>query len=339
MNSPKKVTINIVTWNSRVYLPFCLTSIFQQKYRNFSVLVIDNGSSDGTIEYIQKNFPEVKMLRNTQNLGYARAHNQGIKLTKSEFILIMNPDIILTPDYLNNIVLEADKQPDFSFFGGKILKFHFKPEDLREIEFTDKIDSIGLKPFKNRGFTNEGEGQTDQGQNEAIKEIFGVTGGIIFIKRNDLENLNLIGEYFDEDFFVYKEDIDLAWRAQLLGIKSLYIPSAVAYHHRQAQAPKSGQWREIIKSRQQKAKIINYYSFRNHLFLLIKNEFAFNIFINFPYIFWLELKKFVYLVIFEFKTLIVYKQIFQLLPRMLKKRKLVLKSKNISSKVINKWFV
>lgn len=339
MISPKKVTINIVTWNSRVYLPFCLTSIFQQKYRDFSVLIIDNGSSDGTIEYIQKNFPEVKMLRNTQNLGYARAHNQGIKLTRSEYLLIMNPDIILTPDYLNNIVSAAGKKPDFSFFGGKILKFHFKPQDLREIEFTDKIDSIGLKPFKNRRFINEGEGQADRGQNEVAKEIFGVTGGIIFIRRSDLENLNLMGEYFDEDFFVYKEDIDIAWRALHLSLKSLYIPSAVAYHHRQAKAAKSDKKRDIIKSRRQKARIINSYSYRNHIFLLIKNEFLVNILLNFPYILWLELKKIAYLSIFETRTLKVYKEIFRLWPKMLKKRKLILNSKNCSAKVINKWFV
>ena len=335
----KKVSINIVTWNSSVYLPFCLNAIFQQTYRDFNVLIIDNASSDGTLDYLQTNYPKVKILRNTQNLGYARAHNQGIKLTKSEYILIMNPDVILTPNYLKNVVEVADRRKDMASFGGKLLKFHFKPQDLREIEFTDKIDCVGIQPLKSRKFVNLGEGQAQDSNYQEQKEIFGATGALLFLRRNDLENVRIIDEYFDEDFYVYKEDIDLAWRLQLFGYRCLYLPSALAFHHRQAQALTSEKLKEVIISRRSKAKIVNYYSYRNHLFLLLKNEFLSQILWYIPQIFWFELKKFVYLLFFETSTLRAYMDLIKLLPKMLRKRKLILKNKKKHLLSIKKWFI
>lgn len=339
MIPPKKVTINIVTWNSGVYLPFCLSAIYQQVYRDFNVLVIDNGSSDETLKLLQDNFPEVKILRNTQNLGYARAHNQGIKLTKSQYILIMNPDVILTPNYLKNVVKAAEERKGISSFGGKLLKFHFKAQDLREIEFTDKIDSIGIQPYKNRRFVNQGEGQAADSNYSAPKEIFGVTGALLFLRRSDLEKVIIGNEYFDEDFFAYKEDIDLAWRLQLFGFRSLYIPTALAFHHRQAQALTSKKIKEVIASRRLKTKMVNYYSYRNHLFLILKNEFLSQILRNFPRIFWYEFKKLVYLLFFEPDTLRVYKDFLRQLPKIMKKRKLILKHNKARFQEIKKWFI
>lgn len=323
----KKVTINIVTWNSLTYLPSCLSAVFNQTFNDFQVLIIDNASNDGTVAFIEQNYPEVKILRNTQNLGYARAHNQGIKLTKSDYVLIMNPDVILTPDYLKKMVEAAEKSAETSAFGGKILKFHFQPDELKEIIFTDIIDTVGLKIYRNRNVVNLGENEKNEGQYEEEKEVFGISGGLLFIRRDALEKAAIAGEYFDENFFVYKEDIDLAWRMNIFGLKSLYIPAGQAYHHRQADQPREKTIRAIRESRRKKSKMINYYSTRNHFFLLVKNDFFKNQTRDFIFIFFRELKRFFYILFFETKSLKAYRDFFLGLGKMRKKRRLILKNK------------
>ncbi|MFA5070135.1 MAG: glycosyltransferase family 2 protein [Patescibacteria group bacterium] len=334
-----KVTINIVTWNSLTYLPFCLSSIYKQTFTDFSVLIIDNASGDGTMDFIRSNYPQVKTLRNTQNLGFSKAHNQGIKLTKSPYILVMNPDIILSHDFLEKIIKAAESQINYQSFSGKTLKFHFQPDDLREIIFTDKIDSIGIQPHKNRSFTNLGENETDQGQYEQKREIFGSAGHLVLFKRAALQLSELKGEYYDEDFFVYKEDVDLAWRLQLNGLRSLYVPEAVAYHHRKADKPREKNLKTIRQSRKAKSRLVNFYSYRNHLFVGVKNEFASHFLHYLPLIAWYEVKKLFYLLFFETSSLKSYISFFQLLPKMYQKRKFILKNKKNMKKLIKHWFV
>ncbi len=332
----KKVSINIVTWNSITYLPDCLKSIFDQSFKDFQVLVIDNGSNDGTVDYIEKNYPEVKILRNIHNLGYSRAHNQGLKLSKSDYILIMNPDVILTKNYLFELYKNAEKMKVYSAFTGKIYKFHFKIDELKEIVFTDIIDSVGIKVDRNRNFINLGENEKDTGQFKEKKDVFGISGGLLFLRKKDVELLNINNEYFDEDFFVYKEDIDLAWRMNINGLKSVFIPEAFAYHHRQADQTEVKNIKSIRKNRRKKSNMINYYSTRNHFFLMVKNDFLKNYFKDFLFITWRELKRFFYILLFEFSSLKSYLNFFKLLPKMIKKRKMILKDKK-SANNFRKW--
>jgi len=331
----KKVNINIVTWNSLTYIENCLASIFDQSFKNFSVLIIDNGSKDGTVEYIEKNYPEVKILKNKQNLGYSKAHNQGIKITGGEWLLIMNPDIILKEDYLEKLINFSQSKAEYGVITGKIRKFHFKGNDLNEIIFTDIIDNTGLAVARNRNFYNRHENKKDRVEFDKPGRVFGVCGGLMFVRRNSLDKVRLNQEYFDEDFFVYKEDIDLAWRMNVKGEKAFYLPSALAYHHRQAKAPKKQSLKAVRKSRQAKSKLINYYSTRNHLLMYLKNEYFSNFFKDFFYIIPRELKRFIYILFFETKNIKAYFEFFKYFNKMLKKRKLILNPKNINS--IRKW--
>jgi len=119
-----KVTIQIVTWNSMKYLPTCLKAIFDQSYKDFQVLVIDNNSMDETVDFIRKNYPEVAIFQNKKNMGFAKANNQGIKLLHSPYVLLCNPDIILEPDWLEKIMtnIESGEYSNIGSFGGKLLK-------------------------------------------------------------------------------------------------------------------------------------------------------------------------------------------------------------------------
>jgi len=344
-----KVSINIVTWNSFKYLPDCLQSIFNQTFENFSLLVIDNGSTDETMNFIRHNYGNrVTILRNFKNLGFSHAHNQGIELAKKEkveFILIINPDIILAPNFLEELILEAEKRPEGGSFGGKLLKITIPPPSLRgkgSMPESKIIDSLGLKIFKNRRVIELGGGEKNNRRDENIVEVFGISGALTLYRSNALEDvklsLNNSSEYFDEDFFTYKEDIDLAWRLRLFGWKAIYVPRAIAFHHRLAPSKEKIRVNETIKLRKERPRTINYFSYKNHLLMLFKNEYLSNFLIHFPHIFWYELKKFIYLLFFEPKTLKALGEFFIQLPRIWQKRKIIMKRAKVGPKEIRKWF-
>ncbi|MBI5765765.1 glycosyltransferase family 2 protein [Candidatus Falkowbacteria bacterium] len=351
MNFPR-VTIQIVIWNSLKFLPDCLTSIFSQTYRDFQILVIDNESQDGAVKFLKANYPEVTVFQNNKNLGFAKAHNQGIKLLNSPYILVCNPDIILEPDWLEIIMNKADAPAStqrgepanekFGTLGGKVLKMKIINKEINDIEKTDIIDSCGLKIFKSHRVVELGAGElSDKFINK--QEVFGHSGALVLYNRRALEDCLVKtqdrpqGEYFDEDFFCYKEDVDLAWRLQLNGWKSLLVPEATAYHVRtMAGSERKGMWK-IMENKKNQSNFAKYYSYRNHFFVLIKNEFKANLIKYLPQIFWYELKKFIYTLIFEWSNLRVWGDIFILMPKMLRKRKLILNRAKANFNYIRKW--
>lgn len=342
-----KVAIQIVTWNSLKFLPDCLKSIFNQTYKDFSVLVIDNASNDQTIEFVKENYPEVVVLRNNKNLGFSAAHNQGIKLNQNaDYILVVNPDIILEKYWLEKIlpVIEEDKK--IGAIGGKLLKIYTSDLELNEKVRTTIIDSTGLKIFRSRQVIDRGENELDQKQYERKEEVFGLSGACVLFRRQALEDIKLktknyklkiFEEYFDEDFFSYKEDVDLSWRLRLRGWKIVYFPEAVAYHYRQVFSAKN-KIREIIKRRKEKSPLVNYLSYRNHLFCLIKNDCFINFLKDLPFIIFYEFKKLIYLFFFEPRTLKAYWEIFKNLSKMIKKRRYIMKNKKIDAKEMRQWF-
>jgi len=315
-----KVSIQIVTWNSLRFLPDCLESIFNQTWRDFSVLIIDNNSHDQTVEYVSRNWPQVKILKNSRNSGYSRAHNQGIMATDSEYVLVLNPDIILEPDFLARLVEIADKKKRVGSFAPKLLKMKFHHIDHCDqhtpqqqssgaminpdwcVIKTDLIDSTGLVIRKTRRVLDRGQGEPDTGQYDKKLEIFGVSGACAFYRRKALEDIRsavdnfagltkskrrVIYEYFDKDFFAYQEDIDLAWRLAWRGWEALYVPEAQAYHVR----------RVAVSHRLNQSGLVNFLSFRNHLWLLIKNEAITNFLRDFFYIFSYQAAKILYLLL------------------------------------------
>lgn len=344
-----RISIQIVTLNSQRYLKQCLDSVFDQNYKDFSVLIIDNASNDNGVRFIKENYPHTEtkgpfFLQNVKNLGFSRAHNQGINLTKSELILIMNPDVILEPDFLENLVKVMEKDTRAGSAGGKLLKIKFGDPEIDEKTKTNIIDSTGLKVLKSRRFIDRGEGEEDKKQYDKKVNVFGISGACALYRRSALEDIKFPllkgqtlksskqdkGEYFDEDFFAYKEDADLAWRLQLRGWKSVYAPKARAYHFRIGAS--SG--RRFSQSR-----LVNYLSFRNHLWVLLKNSYCSNFFLHSWTILPYQLFKKFYLLFTQPFNFIKSGLSFCVKAlKMLKKRKHILQNAKITPKQMRKWF-
>ncbi|MDX9892949.1 MAG: glycosyltransferase family 2 protein [Patescibacteria group bacterium] len=340
-----KVSVQIITWNSMRYIFDCLESLMRQNFRDFSVIIIDNGSDDGTVEFIRNNYPTVSVLQNFKNIGLSKANDQGIKLAKGEYVLIMNPDVILAANFLQDIVNFADQHPEGGVFGSKVLKLKSEAIDqgdqngLRESIRSNIIDSAGLEIFKSRKVINRGEGQKDNGQYDRTQEVFGISGACVLYRRKALEEIKIRQEYFDYDFFAYKEDIDICWRMHLYGYGCWYHPQAVCYHYRRLSAPDDKNIRSIVKSRKEVSKMLRALSFRNQHLMIVKNDQFINILMAWPWFLFWELKIIFYALIFEpfqYREIVKF---FKLLPSMLLKRRTIMAHKVTKPKEIRKWFI
>jgi GT2 family glycosyltransferase len=175
-------------------------------------VVVDNGSTDGSLELIQRKFPQVSTLSLPENRGIPVAWNLGIEKTGSPYVLILNTDVFLDRDFLFTSLTAVRGEPDIGSVAAKVFKAD-----------TGTIDYVGLYLQRRFRVVNSG--------NSTEREfVFSGTGAVMFLRRAMLEDLRVSGEYFDEWFFAYGEDTDLAWRAQLRGWRCLFVPEAVAHH-------------------------------------------------------------------------------------------------------------
>lgn len=340
-----KVTVIIVTWNSMNFIYDCLESLSKQTTKEFSTIVVDNNSSDGTVQYIRSNYPTVSILQNFQNTGFAYANNQGMKLAKTEYVLLINPDIILNENFIEKIVDCALKHPHGASFTGKILKLmsaSIDPESigkgLRTPIRSNIIDTVGISILKNRKAIHRGEGKENNNIFMKEEQIFGVSGCCVLYKREALEGTKIYNQYFDESYFAYKEDVDLAWRLKMYGWEAWYTPDAVAYHYRGFSAPSNNSSKKIVESRKKVSKMLRSLSFTNHHITIIKNDFLSNIFFHSLHLIVHECKVILYAIFFEKFLLKNILKIIKMTPQALKKRKVVMTNKKISAKEMRAWF-
>lgn len=325
-----KVSINLVTWNGAQYIKDCLAAVFAQTYEDIEILIIDNNSSDETVALINEQYPHLRVVKNRENLGFAKAHNQAIHWSKSEYVLILNQDTILDPDYVKKLVDFMNKNSQCGSAGGKIYS-------MREGQKTKYIDTIGLKIFKNYRVIDIAQGQLDEGQFDKNKEVFGVSGAIPMYRRQALESIKTGTQYFDEDFFSYKEDVDLAHRLQYAGWQSFFVTSAQAYHYRSVSGAVKKNKVQLAGLHRKRSKFVNYFSLRNHLFFVIKNLPKKSFKFVWP-IFWYEFFKFIYTLFVEPANLKVYSEVFKKRKIFSNKRKQILENRKIKTEQIKKWF-
>jgi len=212
----KLVSIVVLNFNGKKYLPNCLSSISRLSYKNLEVIFVDNGSTDGSVEYVSKNFPRVRIIRNERNLGFAEGNNVGIKNSSGEIIALISNDVYVDPNWLNEHLKILNSSEKIGVTASKML-MHRSPKMINSAGGMMDIYGFG----RDRGF-----GEMDQGQFEKIEETFYSCGGAMVIKAKILKEMG----YFDPVYFIFHEDTDLCWRARLMGYKVIYIPSAIVYH-------------------------------------------------------------------------------------------------------------
>jgi len=327
------LSIVIIGYYSKKYLDTCIPSLLHQTFKNINVLFIDNHSSDDSYDYVSDKYPDIPVVRNSDNLGYAKAANQGISANrKSKYVMIINPDVVLNLDYVEKAVEKMEEDEKIGAITGKVYKYDFEKKKKTRV-----IDSVGLLCFKNRRIVDEAQGIEDEGQFDKEKEVFGVSGACPIFRMKALKEAKVFGEYFDSDFFMYKEDIDLSWRLRLFGWKSYFLPDAKAYHVRGTGVLKRYTNYEVMKNRKHLNKKQKYYSLRNQRLMQVKNEFGVSFWKSLPAIIWKEILIFGYVVLREPYLLKAYGSFFKNLKQARKKRRYIKKNKKISSKRMYKW--
>lgn len=347
-----RISVHLVTWNSSKVLPEALGSLRAQTFKDWSLVVVDNASTDGSVGLVRKKVPEATLLRNFKNLGFSRAHNQAIRIARQKwalddregrasderYVLILNPDIIMVPDFLEKLVSKSDGRRNAGSFGGKLLKVLPRLEEYEDPRFTEIIDSTGLRMHHNRRITERGSGEKDEGQYDMASEVFGFSGALALYRAEALDSAAMDGdEIFDEDFFAYKEDVDLAWRLRLLGWGAVFVPPAVAYHYRGAGSSEKAGLFTLARGRRGRSAEVNRLSTRNQLLLLMKNEDWTNGFLHAPLIWGYELAKLLFVAVTSPRTLSAYLDVLRLSPKMWRKRRSVMRRRKASASDIRKW--
>lgn len=220
------VSILITTYNSAAHLKACLESVLQQDYLDREIIVIDNASSDETRGILREFETRARVIYNDTNRGFSGGQNQAIAHARGEWMLSLNPDVLLSPGFISKLVEAAASDARVGAVCGKLLRWSANQER------TNVIDSTGIYFLPNLRHLDRGSDQVDHGQYESPEYVFGATGAAALYRRAMIEDISVGGEFFDDDFFAYREDADVAWRAQLMGWRCLYTPQAVAWHVR-----------------------------------------------------------------------------------------------------------
>lgn len=313
------VAVNIVTWNGKEFLGPLLQSLAAQTMKPKRILVVDNGSVDGTLELL-KEWPHIHVLRNNRNLGFTHAHNQALALSDADAVLVVNQDMIVEPRCIERLAAALERDARIGSVSPKLLRFSFSNDDAREPIRSTIIDSAGLSIKRSRQAINRFEGSPDADESGMNAEIFGVCGGLALYRKQALDEVAYGKEYFDDDFFAYKEDVDLAWRLRWAGWSSWYIADAVAYHYRTL-SHHGDSFMNVVENRSRRSPLLRTLSYRNHLLTMIKNEIPGTFLPDLPYILFYELRRLGYLLLREWGTLTAIPKTIRLLPRILQKRR------------------
>ena len=239
-----RASVIIPNWNGKHLLEDCLGSLSKQVFTDFEIILVDNGSEDGSGEWVKSNYPDTKVIEFQKNHGFAKAINEGVKQSSSEYVVFLNNDTSVDKKWLGELIKYGDSYPEVISVNSKILNYY-----NRKI-----IDGVGIEINEVGQAKSIGWKKEDKGQYEKEEYIFGATGGASLFRRKDFIK---VGD-FDENYFMYSEEVDFAFRAQFAGWKSIYCPKAVAFHKHKATSKKLPQH-------------VEYWQFRNMTQTIIKD--------------------------------------------------------------------
>lgn len=340
---PPLVSVNLVVRNGEKYIRGCLDAVLNQSYENLELTVFDNNSDDKTKEIVKKEFPQFRLIENKENYNFGTGQNRCAKLTKGEYILGLCVDVFLDKDFVKNAVAAMEADEKIGALQAKIYKMVCAENG--KCEKTDIIDTVGFEIYRSRRIVNRGHGEEDKGRFSKAEEIFSYEGACPFFRRAALEDAAVPvssgdgrKEYHDEDFWWYADDIDLGWRLRLFGWKSFFSPDVIAYHDRSTTKRLSkGRW-DFVKTRRELPALKKRLDWQNTQLTFLKNDICANVVKDFFPFFKRQFSLFVYFLIFEQSTLLAIPKIIRLLPRMLKKRRYIMKRKKASAEEMERWF-
>jgi hypothetical protein len=262
------VSIVILNWNGRKFLEKFLPSVMASTYTNKKIIVADNASTDDSILFIKNNFPEVGVIKNATNEGFAKGYNTALKQVQSDYYVLLNSDVEVTPNWIEPIIGLMESDVKIAACQPKILAYANK----KLFEYAGAcggwIDNLGYPFCRGRVFDVCEE---DRGQYDSVQQCFWASGAALFVKANVYHEQNGLDEYF----FAHQEEIDFCWRLQLAGYKVFVQPQSVVYHVGGGTLPKGDSKKTVL-------------NFRNNLIMLTKNLPVATAIWKIPFRLWLD---------------------------------------------------
>lgn len=319
-----KVTVVQVIYNNKKFIEPVFDAIFNQTFTDFNVVAVISGNADGGKELLQQKFPQVEIIDPGYNIGFAAGHNLVFNKYKSEFFQLVNPDMIMEPNYIEEM-LKVFTDPEVGAATGKLYQttaqeicqktVFLEPHEDRLLVF----DTTGVVISKSGRAWDRGQHEVDNGQYDNMVEVDAVSGAGCMYRREALESIKcqanskpqiLKSEYFDESFHSYWEDVDLAWRMKNKGWKNIFVPKAIGYHGRAAGSSRGGYFHVIdfIKHHRALSPRIRQLNYRNHILMYLKNSKHI-----YPQFIMREFFMFWYILFFEPSTLKIFPEVLKLI--------------------------
>jgi GT2 family glycosyltransferase len=251
------VSIVVVAHDDAADLPVSLASAVAQKGVSCETIVVDNASADRSRQVAEGFSPAVRLVALSENVGFAEGMNRGIEASSGRYVLALNPDCRLEPDFAAVLAHRLDARPDAGSASGRVLR-----AEGPGLAATDRLDTTGVTFTMTGRHFDRDSGESAAGRSLTGGEVFGTSGAAGFYRRAALEAARISTGFFDADFFLYREDADLAWRLQRLGWRCLYVPEAVASHRR----------KNLPERRRAMSAVANLHSVKNRFLLRINNE-------------------------------------------------------------------
>jgi GT2 family glycosyltransferase len=301
-----------------------LNAALAQQGVRAAVVVVDNASIDGTAQILKEFGDRIQVIWNPRNLGFAEAQNQGIRSSRTEWVLTLNPDLLMEEDFVRRLVDAGELDGGAGAVCGKLLSIGAGFEPLAE----RRIDSTGLFFTPTMRHFDRGWHQVDDGAYDRAEYVFGACAAAALYRRQAIDDVSIGGDFFDPEFFAYREDADVAWRSQLLGWRCIYTPAAVGWHVR---GVTPGERRSVTPW-------INMHSVKNRFLMRIKNAT--------PGLYrhcWLpmtarDLTVVAGCLLVEQRSLPAFWRVAKCWPAMWERRREIMRRRRVSDEALTRWF-